>query len=68
MEYAEKYYELKKFARLYTALRYNRTPGIKNNPQKTELRTMYHFLKKDSRKPGFLNRIKSFFTLRGLYY
>lgn len=64
-EYAEKYKELTGFAELYTDLRYDRS---QDNHQKVELNNMYHSIIKKSRKTGFLNRIKSLFRLRGLYY
>jgi hypothetical protein len=65
-EYAEKYKELKRFADLYTDVRYNRLQ--EDFYQRVELNTKYSSLIKKVKKPGFLNRIKSFFRLKGLYY
>jgi uncharacterized membrane protein YidH (DUF202 family) len=69
LEYASAHPELKRFADLYTTLRYR---SIYRPDQKMklwyELRASYREALDRGKKPGILGALKRFTSLRGLYY
>ncbi len=68
-EYALQYPELDGFARIYTELRYKTSINPENRKSLwSALRREYAELVRAPGQRGFTNRVKSWFSLRGLFY